>query len=93
MYVFLFDDMLLISKIRKNTMKKRSIPDGMGIMATPPVPRKKDGFSFVVYRPPIPLDRVSVIEIESKRAAASGLKHGFVLLQNSRYQQFVGAYT
>ena len=25
--------------------------------------------------------------------AASGLKHGFVLLQNSRYQQFVGAYT
>ncbi|XP_071810295.1 uncharacterized protein [Asterias amurensis] len=93
MYVFLFDDMLLISKIRKNTMKKKSIPDGMGTMATPPVPRKKDGFSFVVYKPPIPLDRVSVIEIESKRAAASGLKHGFVLLQNSRYQQFVGAYT
>ncbi|XP_038061160.1 uncharacterized protein LOC119731932 isoform X2 [Patiria miniata] len=93
MYIFLFDDMLLISKIRKNNVKKKSLPDGMTISATPPVPRKKDGFSFIVYRPPIPLDRVSVIELESKRAAASGLKHGFVLLQNSRYQQFVGAYT
>ncbi|XP_022082507.1 uncharacterized protein LOC110974883 [Acanthaster planci] len=93
MYVFLFDDMLLISKIRKNNVKKKSLPDGVTIAATPPVPRKKDGFSFTVYRPPIPLDRVSVVEIESKRAAASGLKHGFVLLQSSRYQQFAGAYT
>ena len=67
MYVFLFDDMLLISKIRKTTMKKKSIPDGMGMSSTPPVPRKKDGFSFVVHKPPIPLDRVSMVDVENKR--------------------------
>ena len=63
--------MLLISKIRKNNIKKKSLPDGVSLAATPPVPRKKDGFSFQVHKSPIPLDRVTVVEIESKRAAGA----------------------
>ncbi|XP_072174279.1 uncharacterized protein [Diadema setosum] len=94
-YVFLFDDMLLITRRRRSNAKKRSLPDSPVTHSghQPSVPRLKDGAAFVVYKPPVPLDRLEQIDIDGKQASANGLKNCLVLLQISRYGQVTGVYT
>ena len=68
MYVFLFDDMVLLTKQRKGQSKKKSsIPSENTAPATP-VSRRKDAVVYIVQKPPLPLDRLDIMELDQKRA-------------------------
>ncbi|XP_077983070.1 uncharacterized protein LOC144437876 [Glandiceps talaboti] len=92
-YLFLFNDMVLVTKMRKMTKKKSSMSDGMSVLSLTQqnIPHKKDGVHFTVYKQPIPLDRVELIEVEPQEA--NGLKNAFVALHISRYQQVLAVLT
>ncbi|XP_077862369.1 pleckstrin homology domain-containing family G member 7-like [Saccoglossus kowalevskii] len=86
-YLFLLDDVLLVTKMRKISKKKSSITGEMGMMSmsSQSLPHKKDGVLFTVCKQPISVDRMEVIEVEPQDA--NGLKHAFVILHINRYQQ------
>ncbi|PAA84555.1 hypothetical protein BOX15_Mlig031346g2 [Macrostomum lignano] len=87
-YCFLFDDILLLTKVKKPP-KKRSVNESSSVYSMSPT----DGALFVVYRQPIALDRFSIHDIGYVEANANGLKHAFVLIHISRFQQIIGVYT
>ncbi|XP_070559301.1 uncharacterized protein [Ptychodera flava] len=92
-YLFLFDDMLLVTKMRKVAKKKTSMTDGLAMLTftLQSIPHKKDGIHFTVYKQPIPLDRLELIDVEPQEA--NGLKNGFVVLHISRFQQVLAILT
>ncbi|XP_072027482.1 uncharacterized protein [Amphiura filiformis] len=96
-YVFLFDDMILLTKQRKaQTHKKKSItsiPSENSPQPGTPVSRRKDAFIYIVHKPQLPLDRLDIMELDQQKATANGLKNAFVLIQMNRYQQVTAAYT
>ncbi|XP_071960719.1 pleckstrin homology domain-containing family G member 7-like isoform X2 [Antedon mediterranea] len=93
-YAFIFDDMFLMTKIKKDAKKKASHFERLSAQThTPPVPRRRDGMMFHVYKQPIPLDRLDVVEVNSRQAQASGMKYAFVMMHTSRYQQILSVYT
>ncbi|OWF41968.1 uncharacterized protein LOC110461715 [Mizuhopecten yessoensis] len=89
-YVFLFDDILLITRTKKPQRKKHSI-DSIHIRLQQS--GQSDKIVHTVYRQPVALDRLSVHDITPSDATANGLKHAFVLVQISRYQQIIGVFT
>lgn len=93
-YLFLFDEFLLITKIKRN--KKRSIgPD-----QSPHRPAQnqeldqllKEGCTFTVLDQPVSLDRLQLKNVDQLNASASGLPHSFILMHQNRYQQCIGAF-
>ncbi|XP_033118203.1 pleckstrin homology domain-containing family G member 7-like [Anneissia japonica] len=94
-YAFIFDDMFLMTKIKKDAKKKVSPFERLSSQQThtPPVPRRRDGMMFHVLKQPIPLDRLDVVEVTSRQAQASGMKFAFVMMHTSRYQQIINVYT
>lgn len=89
-YVFLFDDMMLITRMRRTSgNKKKTITDNASPYGQTQnyVPKHKDGYSFVVCKAPLPLDRLEIVDIDAKQALANGIKHCFVLVQLNRYGQ------
>ncbi|CAH1782625.1 unnamed protein product [Owenia fusiformis] len=91
MYLFLFDDILLLTKIKQRPRKQKQSTNerDQGVNQRP----QTEGAIFVVYRQPVALDRFSLHDISTSEASASGLKHSFVLVQISRFQQIIGVYT
>lgn len=89
-YVFLFDDILLITKPKKLQRKKHSLDSNYIKLQTLNVPDKG---TYVVMKQPMSLDRLSLHDVSQSDATANGLKNAFVLVQISRYQQVIGVYT
>lgn len=88
-YLFLFDEFLLITKIKKN--KKRSAaPEQAQTLELDQL--LQEGCTFTVVDQPVSLDRLQLKNIDQLSAAASGLPHAFILMHQNRYQQCMGAF-
>ncbi|KAM4573333.1 pleckstrin homology domain-containing family G member 7 isoform 2-T3 [Odontesthes bonariensis] len=93
-YLFLFDEFLLITKIKRN--KKRSIgPEQNPLRLQHNLELDqllKDGCTFIVLDQPVSLDRLQLKNIDQLNASTSGLPHSFIIMHHNRYQQCVGAF-
>ncbi|MGH0120829.1 UNVERIFIED_CONTAM: hypothetical protein FKN15_069655 [Acipenser sinensis] len=93
-YVFLFDDFLLITKNKRS--KKKSVSSEQAALC-PPVNQElqtmlKDGGTFHVIDQPISLDRVLVKNIDQLNATGCGLRNAFIIMHQNRYQQCIGVF-
>uniref|UniRef100_A0A665X944 Pleckstrin homology domain containing, family G (with RhoGef domain) member 7 n=1 Tax=Echeneis naucrates TaxID=173247 RepID=A0A665X944_ECHNA len=79
-YLFLFDEFLLITKIKRN--KKNLELDQL----------LKEGSTFTVVDQPVSLDRLKLKNIDQLNASTSGLPHSFIIMHQNRYQQCIGAF-
>uniref|UniRef100_A0A668A309 Pleckstrin homology domain containing, family G (with RhoGef domain) member 7 n=1 Tax=Myripristis murdjan TaxID=586833 RepID=A0A668A309_9TELE len=79
-YLFLFDEFLLITKIKRN--KKNLELDQL----------LKEGCTFTVLDQPMSLDRLQLRNIDQLNASTSGLPHSFIIMHQNRYQQCIGAF-
>ncbi|XP_030829457.1 pleckstrin homology domain-containing family G member 7-like [Strongylocentrotus purpuratus] len=94
-YVFLFDDMLLITRRRRKLVTRRSFT---GFPSVPDqkyqsLPRPKDGVFFVVCKPPIMLDQLQRTEVDQNQCAAHDIQHTMLLLKPSKAGHVSEAYT
>ncbi|XP_014670347.1 PREDICTED: pleckstrin homology domain-containing family G member 7-like [Priapulus caudatus] len=85
--LFLFDDMLLITKLKKSlSRKKLSTEAPFGV-------KNVDSPSFVVQRQPMPLDRLILKDLTAADFSSTGLKYAFVVVQTTRFGQITAVYT
>uniref|UniRef100_A0A3P8V4L5 Pleckstrin homology domain containing, family G (with RhoGef domain) member 7 n=1 Tax=Cynoglossus semilaevis TaxID=244447 RepID=A0A3P8V4L5_CYNSE len=77
-YLFLFDEFLLITKIKRNKKYNFCL--------------LKEGCTFTVLDQPVSLDRLQLKNIDQLNASTSGLPHSFIIMHQIRYQQCVGAF-
>ncbi|KAM9854035.1 pleckstrin homology domain-containing family G member 7 [Aulostomus maculatus] len=93
-YLFLFDEFLLITKIKRN--KKRSIGPEQNPLRLPQNLELdqllKEGCTFTVLDQPISLDRLQLRNIDQLNASTAGLPHSFIIMHQNRYQQCIGAF-
>uniref|UniRef100_A0A673LB44 Pleckstrin homology domain-containing family G member 7-like n=3 Tax=Sinocyclocheilus rhinocerous TaxID=307959 RepID=A0A673LB44_9TELE len=93
-YLLLFDEFLLITKIKRS--KKRS-----GVVESSPLRSAagqelelllQESCSFIVLDQPISLDRLQLKNIDQLNATASGLPNSFIIMHQNRYQQCIGVF-
>ncbi|XP_075998333.1 pleckstrin homology domain-containing family G member 7 isoform X2 [Genypterus blacodes] len=93
-YLFLFDEFLLITKIKRN--KKRSIGPDQNPLRLPQNLELdqllKERCTFTVLDQPVSLDRLQLKNIDQINALTSGMPHSFILMHQNRYQQCIGAF-
>ncbi|XP_071358859.1 pleckstrin homology domain-containing family G member 7 [Trachinotus anak] len=93
-YLFLFDEFLLITKIKRN--KKKSISPEQNSLRLPQNLELdqllKEGCTFTVLDQPVSLDRLQLKNIDQLNASTSGLPHSFIIMHQNRYQQCIGAF-
>lgn len=94
-YLFLFDEFLLITKIKRS--KKQKSGGVEAHLLRPAVGQEletllQEGCSFTVLDQPISLDRLQLRNIDQLNATASGLHHSFILMHQNRYQQCIGVF-
>ncbi|KAJ0069976.1 hypothetical protein NL108_017995, partial [Boleophthalmus pectinirostris] len=91
-YLFLFDEFLLITKIKRS--KKRSIEQNpLRLPQNQELEHLlKDGWTFTVVDQPVSLDRLQLKNIDQLNASTSGLPHSFIIMHQNRYQQCIGAF-
>ncbi|XP_061825906.1 pleckstrin homology domain-containing family G member 7 isoform X1 [Nerophis lumbriciformis] len=93
-YLFLFDEFLLITKLKRN--KKRSIGPEQNPLRLPQNLELdqllKEGCTFTVLDQPVSLDRLQLRNIDQLNASTSGLPHSFIIMHRNRYQQCIGAF-
>ncbi|XP_035763052.1 pleckstrin homology domain-containing family G member 7 [Neolamprologus brichardi] len=90
-YMFLFDEFLLITKMKRN--KKRSVgPEQNPLKNLELDQMLKEGCTFTVLDQPISLDRLQLRNIDQLNASSSGLPHSFIVMHQNRYQQCIGAF-
>ncbi|CAH8541162.1 Prolactin receptor, variant 2 [Schistosoma haematobium] len=86
-FAFLFDDFLLVTRIKKPPKKKSFSENPLtGRSLT-------EGGVFVVYRQVIALDRFTIHDLGIVEATANGLRNAIVLVLITRFQQITGVYT
>ncbi|XP_071772791.2 pleckstrin homology domain-containing family G member 7 isoform X1 [Centroberyx gerrardi] len=92
--LFLFDEFLLITKIKRN--KKRSTGPEQNPLRLPQNLELdqllKEGCTFTVLDQPFSLDRLQLKNIDQLNASTSGLPHSFIIMHQNRYQQCIGAF-
>ncbi|XP_008571081.1 PREDICTED: pleckstrin homology domain-containing family G member 7 [Galeopterus variegatus] len=93
-YLFLFDDFLLITKAKRN--KKKLGGSDMGLMC-PSLTSElqtviKEGGSCTVLDQPIPLDRLVVKSIDPLHVSVFGLRNAFLIQHENRYRQCIAAF-
>ncbi|XP_053282954.1 pleckstrin homology domain-containing family G member 7 [Pleuronectes platessa] len=93
-YVFLFDEFLLITKIKRN--KKRLMGPDQNPLRLPQNLELdqllKEGCTFTILDQPVSLDRLQLKNIDQLNASTSGLPHSFIIMHQNRYQQCIGAF-
>ncbi|XP_026554567.1 pleckstrin homology domain-containing family G member 7 isoform X2 [Pseudonaja textilis] len=92
-YLFLFDDLLLITK--PNRYKKKfdlSLTPACSFFSLELQSLLEEGGNCIVLGQPIPLDRMMVKNIDSFHITALGLRNAFLIQHENRYQQCIGAY-
>ncbi|BHF64802.1 Prolactin receptor [Sparganum proliferum] len=87
MYAFLFDDFLLFTRVKKAPKKK--LPAVNTLISRSPT----EGGLYVVHKQPIALDRCTIHNVGAAEAAVNGLKHSFVVISITRFQQITDVYT
>ncbi|XP_062860266.1 pleckstrin homology domain-containing family G member 7 [Trichomycterus rosablanca] len=93
-YLFLFDEFLLITKMKRN--KKKNV-GGETHPLRPAAGQEleqylQEGYSFTVLDQPISLDRLQLRNIDQLNATASGLPCSFIITHQNRYQQCIGVF-
>ncbi|OCT88840.1 pleckstrin homology domain-containing family G member 5 [Xenopus laevis] len=92
-YLFLFDDFLLITKIKRNKRKSTNLeinqypslhPELQGVT--------KEGGYCKVLDQPIPLDRLSLKTVDQFHITVYGMKNAFMIQHENRYQQCIAAF-
>ncbi|XP_071815488.1 uncharacterized protein [Apostichopus japonicus] len=91
-YILLFEDLLLLT--RKDSKKREKKLSTAGMTTTPRqsdsiIPRSSD-CNLNVHKEPIPLDRISIIDMDYDQGVDLGVKNIFALVQFSRYGQPTG---
>ncbi|CAB1313635.1 unnamed protein product [Coregonus sp. 'balchen'] len=93
-YLFLFDEFLLITKIKRN--KKKSTGPEQNPLRLPQNQEfdqlLKEGCTFTVLDQPVSLDRLQLKSVDQLNAAASGLPQSFIIMHQNRYQQCIAAF-
>ncbi|XP_046890161.1 pleckstrin homology domain-containing family G member 7 [Hypomesus transpacificus] len=92
-YLFLFDEFLLITKIKRN--KKKAVGEQNSLRPAQSQELEqllKEGCTFTVLDQPVSLDRLQMKNVDQLNATASGLPHSFILMHQNRYQQYIGAF-
>ncbi|XP_053572878.1 pleckstrin homology domain-containing family G member 7 [Bombina bombina] len=92
-YLFLFDDFLLITKIKRNK-RKATIESNLMYPALHPGLQSvmKEGGYCKVLDQPIPLDRLIIKTIDQFHVTVYGLKNAFLIQHENRYQQCIAAF-
>ncbi|KAM5333537.1 pleckstrin homology domain-containing family G member 7 isoform 2-T2 [Glossophaga mutica] len=93
-YLFLFDDFLLVTKTKRN--KKKAGGSDTGVMCPSLTPELqtviKEGGSCTVLDQPIPLDRLVVKSIDPLHVSVFGLRNAFLVQHENRYRQCIAAF-
>ncbi|KAJ8002998.1 hypothetical protein DPEC_G00164800 [Dallia pectoralis] len=93
-YLFLFEEFLLITKIKRS--KKKSIGSEQTSLRPPQNQELdqllKEGCTFTIMDQPVSLDRLLLKNIDQLNATASGLPHSFIIMHQNRYQQCIAAF-
>ncbi|XP_021778449.2 pleckstrin homology domain-containing family G member 7 isoform X1 [Papio anubis] len=93
-YLFLFNDFLLVTKTKRN--KKKLGGSDPGLMCPSLTPELqaviKEGGSCTVLDQPIPLDRLVVKSIEPLHVSVFGLRNAFLIQHENRYRQCIAAF-
>nr|XP_033809392.1 pleckstrin homology domain-containing family G member 7 [Geotrypetes seraphini]XP_033809394.1 pleckstrin homology domain-containing family G member 7 [Geotrypetes seraphini]XP_033809395.1 pleckstrin homology domain-containing family G member 7 [Geotrypetes seraphini] len=93
-YLFLFDDFLLITKIKRNKKKLGGAETGPTSPSLAPALQaliKEGGFCKVIDQP-IPLDRLMLKNIDPLHVTVYGLQHAFLIQHENRYQQCIAVF-
>uniref|UniRef100_A0ABM5GFG3 Pleckstrin homology domain-containing family G member 7 isoform X3 n=1 Tax=Pogona vitticeps TaxID=103695 RepID=A0ABM5GFG3_9SAUR len=95
-YLFLFDDLLLITK--PNRLKKKSGSSDLSLNPACPFfsmelqSLLEDSSYCTVLDQPIPLDRLTIRNIDSFHITVLGLRNAFLIQHENRYQQCIAAF-
>ncbi|XP_066490594.1 pleckstrin homology domain-containing family G member 7 [Tiliqua scincoides] len=95
-YLFLFDDLLLITKPNRHK-KKAGASDASLISVCPFLTPElqslvQEGGSCTVLDQPIPLDRLILKNIDSFHVTVVGLQNTFLIQHENRYQQYIAVF-
>ncbi|XP_059539757.1 pleckstrin homology domain-containing family G member 7 isoform X1 [Myotis daubentonii] len=93
-YLFLFDDFLLVTKTKRNKKKAGGLDTGVMCPSLTPELQTviKEGGSCKVLDQPIPLDRLVVKSIDPLHVSVFGLRNAFLIQHESRYRQCIAAF-
>ncbi|XP_018415740.1 PREDICTED: pleckstrin homology domain-containing family G member 7 [Nanorana parkeri] len=93
-YLLLFDDLLLITKIKRNKRKPSSVEACTMYPSLHPELQRivKEGGYCKVLDQPIPLDRLSIKSIDAFHVSVYGMKNAFLIQHGNRYQQCIAAF-
>ncbi|XP_076711054.1 pleckstrin homology domain-containing family G member 7 isoform X4 [Callospermophilus lateralis] len=93
-YLFLFDDFLLITKTKRSKKKFGSADTGLICPSLTPELQTviKEGGSCIVLDQPIPLDRLVVKSIDPLHVSVFGLRNAFLIQHENRYRQCIAAF-
>ncbi|KAM9311662.1 LOW QUALITY PROTEIN: pleckstrin homology domain-containing family G member 7 [Gastrophryne carolinensis] len=93
-YVLLFDDFLLVTKIKRNKRKTSSTEINTTYPSLHPELQRivKEGGYCKVLDQPIPLDRLSIKSIDAFHVSVYGMKNAFLIQHENRYQQCIAAF-
>ncbi|XP_006084112.2 pleckstrin homology domain-containing family G member 7 [Myotis lucifugus] len=93
-YLFLFDDFLLVTKTKRNKKKVGGLDTGVLCPSLTPELQTviKEGGSCKVLDQPIPLDRLVVKSIDPLHVSVFGLRNAFLIQHESRYRQCIAAF-
>ncbi|KAE8615348.1 hypothetical protein XENTR_v10008487 [Xenopus tropicalis] len=92
-YLFLFDDFLLITKIKRNKRKSTNLEVNQYPCLHPELQMvtKEGGYCKVVDQP-IALDRLSLKTVDQYHVTVYGMKNAFMVQHENRYQQCIAAF-
>lgn len=93
-YLFLFDDFLLITKTKRSKKKLGSTDAGLVCPSLTPELQTviKEGGSCIVLDQPIPLDRLVVKSTDPFYVSVFGLRNAFLIQHENRYRQCIAAF-
>ncbi|XP_062617687.1 pleckstrin homology domain-containing family G member 7-like [Saccostrea cucullata] len=89
-YIFVFEDVLLLTKPKKIHRKKHSLDSSAMMVQTILANEKR---TYTVYRQPIAVDRLCLYDVSPAEASVNGLKNAIVLVQFNRYHQIIDVLT
>ncbi|XP_072002655.1 pleckstrin homology domain-containing family G member 7 [Engystomops pustulosus] len=93
-YLLLFDDFLLITKIKRHKRKSSTIEASTMYPSLHPELQSimKEGGYCKVLDQPIPLDRLTIKSIDLFHVTVYGMKHAFLIQHENRYKQCIAAF-
>ncbi|XP_065599249.1 pleckstrin homology domain-containing family G member 7 [Cyrtonyx montezumae] len=95
-YLFLFDDFLLITKIKRNKKKYGGSDAGLTLVCPSIAPELqsfvREGVFCQVLDQPIPLDRLILKNVDPIHVTVSSLRNAFLIQHENRYRQCIAVF-